>query len=300
MRVGVIVAARRPAPFLEEALESVLSQDPPPDDVVVVDHASEPPLELRDGMRVVRLGDARGGPAAARAAGLRALRCELVALADSDDVWEPEKLAAQVRALADHPSAAVCFGRATVIDARGRTTGEQLPELEAGLHPATQLQRWLFEGNPIPASSVIVRRAALDDAGGFDPGVPLPAASDWDLWLRLAAAGCEFVCEPAARIRYRRHSGGLTSDLSRLAEAALGIHERHAGLVDAATARRVHAADLELLARARIRERRYAEARQALAEAASIRRPQLRERALRAAAGVPVVRGALGRRNPYA
>ena len=56
MRVGVIVAARGPVPFLAEALESVLSQDPGPDDVVVVDHASEPSLDAVDGVRLVSHG----------------------------------------------------------------------------------------------------------------------------------------------------------------------------------------------------------------------------------------------------
>src|SRR5689334_23236365 len=100
MRVGVIVAARGPVPYLAEALDSVLSQDPAPDAVVVVDHASEPPLDASatPGVRLVRLDDPGGGPAAARAAGLAALDTELIALADADDVWEPEKLSAQLDA----------------------------------------------------------------------------------------------------------------------------------------------------------------------------------------------------------
>ena len=56
-------------------------------------------------------------------------------------------------------------------------------------------------------------------------------AEDWDLWLRIAAAGGAFVCEPAARIRYRRHPGGLTADVRRLAAAQLAMHEAHRELV---------------------------------------------------------------------
>src|SRR5204863_7032137 len=86
--VGVIVPVRAPAPYLGEALESVLAQDPAPDDVVVVDDGPQPPLEvpgeLADRVRVVRA--AAGGPAAARAAGLHATDAGLIALADADDV----------------------------------------------------------------------------------------------------------------------------------------------------------------------------------------------------------------------
>ena len=311
MRVGVIAAARAPVPFLDEALESALRQEPAPDAVVVVDHASAPPLALPEGVRSVRLEDAGGGPARARQAGLEAIRdCDLVALLDADDAWEPGKLAAQVAALERHPEAAVCFGRALVVDAAGRPTGERLPEAEPGLHAdappadvpapdAGRFARLLYERNPIPASSALVRREALEAVGGFEPDVSLPAASDWHLWLRLAEAGYAFLCVPEARIRYRRHGGGLTANVSRLAEAGLAVHERFAGLVPAEVARSARARDLETLARGRIRERRYAEARSALAEASTLDGLAPRERALRVLLAVPGLRGALGRRSPY-
>src|SRR4051812_6877904 len=119
MRVGVILAARAPVPWLDEALASVVAQAP---DVVLVDHASTPPLEAASGVRVVRMDDPGGGPAAARQAGLDALDTELIAIADADDVWEAGKLKAQLAALEAHPDAAVCFGRAVVMDERGRET----------------------------------------------------------------------------------------------------------------------------------------------------------------------------------
>jgi glycosyltransferase involved in cell wall biosynthesis len=299
MRVGVIVAARAPVPHLAEALDSVLSQEPAPDRIVVVDHASEPAIPDRDGVELIRVGGPGGGPAAARAAGLAALDTELVALADADDVWEPGKLRAQLEALAANPEAAVCFGRALVIDAGGRPTGEQLPELPAGPLSADAMRRELFLRNAIPAASTVIRRDALDAVGGFVPSEPLPAASDWDLWLRLVEAGHGFVCEPGARIRYRRHDGGLTADIVRLAEAGLAIHERHASLVDEQTARQARATDLETLARGRIRERRYDEAREALTEAAELRPPAARERLLSVATRLPGARSILGRRSPY-
>src|SRR4051812_39358026 len=227
MRVGVILAARAPVSYLAEAVASVLSQEPAPDEVVVVDHASSPPVGAIAGARVLRLEEPGGGPAAARGAGLVELDSELIALADADDVWEPGKLVAQLEALEAHPEVAVCFGRAVAIDANGRETGEQLPELAAGVHQAQSLRRAMYERNLIPAASAVIRRDALEAAGGFEPEEPLPGGSDWDLWLRLVGAGCAFVREPKARIQYRRHGGGLTADVARVAEAGLAIHERH-------------------------------------------------------------------------
>jgi glycosyltransferase involved in cell wall biosynthesis len=302
MRVGVIVPVRAPAPYLAEALGSVLGQDPAPDTVVVVDDGSEPPLELGDKhaarVRLVRLGRA-AGPAAAREAGLAELDTELVALADADDVWEPGKLAAQLAAFETYPAAAVCFGRAVAVDGSGRATGERLPEVAPGLQPGEELRERLFKKNIVPAASAVVRRDALAAVGGFDGGPALPAASDWELWLRLAAAGHAFVYEPLALLRYRRHAGALTSDVARLGEAGLAIHAAHAALVDAETARWARAQDLATIARGRVRQRRYADARAALQEAAALRPPVSRERALRILVRLPGVRALLGRRRPY-
>jgi glycosyltransferase involved in cell wall biosynthesis len=280
MRIGVIVPVKPPTPYLDEALESLRAQDPAPDEhVVVLDDLGKGPAEMRqEGLG--RLGD-----------------CDWIALLDADDAWEPGKLAAQRAAIARHPGAAVCFGRAIAVDERGEPTGEQLPELEAGLHAAAELAPRLFESNPIPASSALIRRDWLLDAGGF--AGPAPLASDWDLWLRLAACGCDFVCEPRARIRYRRHGGGVTADVSALAESRLAVHDSHESLVAEDVRRRVKSDDLVLLARGRIRERRWEEAARALREADKCEPLGRRELMLRRLVRVPGLRNVLGRRRPY-
>jgi hypothetical protein len=280
MRIGVIMPVREPAPFLEEALASALEQERAPEAHAVVH-------------------DERGrGPAATRQAALAELgECDWVALLDADDAWEPGKLAAQREAVAQHPEAVMCFGRAQAVDGLGRPTGEQLPELRAGLHTAEELAPILYWSNPIPTSSAIIRRDALERAGGF--AGPAPLASDWDLWLRLVSQGGAFVCETGARIRYRRHGGGVTADVAAMAESMLEVHAAHAQLVDDESRRRAEARDLVLLARGRIRQRRYRAAAQALARADALLPLRGRERVMRRLVGVPGVRSALGRRRPY-
>lgn len=301
MSVGVLIPVRAPAPFLAEALDAVLAQQPAPERVLVVDDGSEPALRLdprhAPHCKLVRLPRGQG-VAAARNAGLEALDTEWVALADADDIWRPGKLAAQLAALSVHPEADLCFGSVTAIGADGEPTGERwVAQPPAGLVAPETLAALVYQDNPIPTSSVIVRRATLLDAGGFRPR---PVASDLDMWLRLAGAGRRMVCEPAAGILYRRHNGGLTGDVAALAEGAMAVHGEHAGLVDEATRRHVRARDLRTLAAGRIRQRRYAEARAALAESASLAPPDARARALALLVRVPGLRAALGRRDPYA
>jgi hypothetical protein len=269
-----------PAPFLDEAVQSALEQDAPPDEHAIVrDERGDGPAPTRDAA-LARLGD-----------------CDWVALLDADDAWEPGKLAAQRDAIARHPDAVVCFGRATAVGEDGRPTGERLPELPAGALSPGELAPILFESNPIPTSSALVRRDVLVRAGGF--AAPAPLASDWDLWLRLIAAGATFVCEPRARIRYRRHRGGVTADVGALAESRLAVHEAHADLVDEDRRRLAESRDRVLLARGRIRERRYREAADALRRAHALEPLHGRERALGHLVRVPVIRSMLGRRRPY-
>jgi glycosyltransferase involved in cell wall biosynthesis len=280
MRIGLIIPVRPPEPFLDEAVRSALEQEPPPDEHAVVhDEAGRGPARTRD-EGLGRLGD-----------------CDWIALLDADDAWEPGKLAAQRAALERHPGAALCFGRASVVGQDGEPTGEALPELPAGLHAAEELAPVLYESNPIPTSSVLIRHDALVAAGGF--AGPAPLASDWDLWLRLLARGGSFVCEPAARVRYRRHAGGVTADVAALAESMAKVHAAHGSLVDEDSRRRAESRDLVLLARGRVRQRRYGEAAEALRRADALDPLAGRERLLRGLVRVPGLRAALGRRAPY-
>lgn len=298
---GVVVPVHGWAPYLAETLDGIIEQQPRPEVVVVVDDGSQPALRLHPDhaphCRLVRHERCRG-LAAARATGLAALETDLVALCDGDDTWAPGKHAAQLAALAAHPQAAVCVGRALIVGLDGLPTGERWDELEAGAHSAAQLLPRLYERNPLCVSSALMRRAAVLEVGGF--AWPLPRCEDWDLWLRLIAGGHGFAFEPAAVVRYRRAPGALTSDVAGLAEAQLHVHATHAALVDAPTRRRVEAADRRARARGLVRRRDYAAARAELRRAVALRRPSPRDAALAAALLVPGLRAGLGRRDPYA
>jgi glycosyltransferase involved in cell wall biosynthesis len=241
VRIGVVIPVSGFPRYLTETLDAVLAQDP--DAVVVVDDGSFEPVRC-DRVQVIRR-ERPGGPGAARATGVAALGdVDAIALCDADDAWEPGSLAALVAGLQSEPRAAVAFGRALVVGADGRPTGERWQEPAPGLHePAA-----FYAHNPIPTSCSALRRSALEEAGGF--GAPDLVAEDWDLWLRLRGA---LLCVPDARVRYRRHPDGLTADVERLARAQLALHERHARLVEDATARAAQESDRRALRRARLR-----------------------------------------------
>ncbi|MCW3014780.1 MAG: glycosyl transferase family 2, partial [Solirubrobacterales bacterium] len=274
MRVGVLVPVHGFAPFLAEALDSVLAQDVDTV-VVVVDDGSPQPVVLHPDhaaqVTLVRRPVA-GGPAQARATGLERLDADisLVALCDADDAWCLGALTATVRALDEEPEVGWAFGRALVVGPDGRPSGECWVQPPAGRLDAATFALDLYAANPVPTSSIVLRRVALRAAGGF--ASPVRVAEDWELWLRLCGAGADALCVPGATVRYRRHPGGLTADVTGLATAQLAVHEQHAQLVGPRAAHQVIANDHAALAAGLARDGDYSGARAAWAQVGA-RRP---------------------------
>src|SRR5262249_4621066 len=106
-RVSVVIPTYERRRWVCRAVESVLAQTRPADEILVVDDGSSDgtadELARRFGARVRVLVQPNGGVAAARNAGVRAARHPLVAFLDSDDCWLPSKLERQLP-LHDDPS----------------------------------------------------------------------------------------------------------------------------------------------------------------------------------------------------
>ena len=238
----VVPVYNRPA-FVGEALRSALTQQCPGDlEVVAVDDGStdETPKVLAEiaaadpRVRVIR--QANAGPAHARNHAMREGRGELLALLDSDDVWLPGKLAAQVALLDANPRAALVHSDVDEFWEDGEGEWTRRPPIVSG-----DVLRTLLHRNVIHTMTVILRRSVIEEVGGFDPD--FPPCEDWDLWLRIADRH-EIVGDPERRVRVRLHEGGISSDplvvyrqATRLLAAAaerLGA----AGHADAAFARR--------------------------------------------------------------
>ena len=285
-RVSVIVPVYNRPAFVGEAVRSALAQDCPGGmEVVVVDDGStdDTPRVLEDlaasDGRIRVLRQANAGPAHARNHALREARGELLALLDSDDVWLPGKLAAQVALLDAHPEAAFAHSDVDEFWEHGEGAWTRRPEIVSG-----HVLRVLLKRNVIHTMTVVLRRAVIDEVGGFDAAYP--PCEDWDLWLRIAARH-PVVGDPERRVRVRLHEGGISSDplvvyrqASRLLAAAaerLGT----AGHGDAAFARRQAARWHVKYGRRLARAGRDDEARAAWAAAARLH-PMGRLDALRA------------------
>ena len=185
---------------LRRAARSVLGQDYPFIELVVVDDGSTGPTaevldELTsDDRRVVVLRlDESLGSSGARNAGLAAASGELVGFCDDDDVWPPGSASAAVAA--STPSTGVVYGWHEVMhEESGRCVTFRPPGMSS---PA--LMRWIN----VPAIlSGVVRRSVVGDALTFD--TDLYWSEDWDLWLRCSDHA-PMACIPQALYRYVQH-----------------------------------------------------------------------------------------------
>src|SRR6185369_6342387 len=135
------------------------------------------------------------------------------------DLWHPEKLAHQAALLDTVPAAGLCYTVARYVDHDGRP----LPIRRPPAPIAGELFAPLVRANRMILSSVMIRRAVLDDGNAFDASLPVMGCEDWDLWLRIARRHHVLVV-PAELTRYRVHPGNtpqaaiLASGLAVLAK----------------------------------------------------------------------------------
>ncbi|MGY2128006.1 mycofactocin biosynthesis glycosyltransferase MftF [Blastococcus sp. SYSU DS0617] len=194
--------------------------------VVVVDDGSAAPVRAQ-GVVVVRHEAARG-PAAARNAGLRAVRTPFVAFLDSDCVPRPGWLSALLPHLAD-PRLAVVAPRIVGLPGRGWLQDHEAVggALDMGEHAAPV--RPLSGVSYVPSAALLCRRSAL--GAGFDEA--LRVAEDVDLVWRLTAAGWRVRYDPAAEVAHQ-HPTGTVEWVRRRAFYGTGaalLAARHGGLV---------------------------------------------------------------------
>lgn len=205
--VSVVMPTRYRRHVLPRTLASVLGQDGVHLEVVVVDDASGDDTgrylsELDDPrVRVVR-HEAPRGPARARNVGIELAVGRFVAFCDDDDLWAPDKLAAQLDALRRQPGTGWSSVSTVVVDQRLRATGVLRPP--AGPEVARALLRRNVVGSP---SGVMAATDLLRRLGGFDSRLSLVA--DWDLWIRLALASPLASCDRPLLV-YVRHSRSHT------------------------------------------------------------------------------------------
>jgi glycosyltransferase involved in cell wall biosynthesis len=181
--VSVLMGVHNGAPWISRAVESVLAQTLADLELIVVDDGSTdatPGLLAAVGdPRLTVEAQPRAGLARALNRALARARAPLVARLDADDMALPPRLARQRAFLDAHPAVGLLGTAARVVDESGHPVGAiQPPEDDDAI------RRALIRRNPFVHSSVMLRRALVEQVGGYD--VSFAVAQDYDLWLRLS------------------------------------------------------------------------------------------------------------------
>jgi glycosyltransferase involved in cell wall biosynthesis len=207
--VSILMPVRNAAPYLDEAIASLIGQSFGDFELIAIDNGSTdatPDLlarwaELDPRLRVDQLGRARLSGCLNHAAALA--RAPLLARLDADDVAEPDRLRAQVAAFAANPGLGLVGSAATLIDPAGRKLGE--------LHPPTddaELRRRQQASSGFVTSTTMVRKALFERVGGYRQGLNI--SEDFDLWVRISEH-CEIANLPDLLISYRVHPRSATA-----------------------------------------------------------------------------------------
>jgi cellulose synthase/poly-beta-1,6-N-acetylglucosamine synthase-like glycosyltransferase len=220
--VAVVIPTFNRSRVVRRAIESVLAQTRPADEIIVVDDGSTDGtaavVSSYPGVRLIR--KTNGGLASARNAGILANQCEWVAFLDDDDWFAPNLLEKLEDAVSADPGVELIYAATYRVDREGRNVGRNL---RGHRLPAVPLAALAIE-NFILCSAVRVRRRTLLEAGLFDPSVRL--CEDQDLWLRVAALGARFayISQPLAYIT--KQSTTMSGCPLRMALATLNVLER--------------------------------------------------------------------------
>ncbi len=205
--VSVIIPTFNRAGWLSESIDSVLHQTHPSVELIVVDDGSTdhtPDVVQAFGDRLTYLQQPNRGVSAARNVGVAASRGTWVAFLDSDDLWQPSKVAAQVAVFQARPYIQVCYTDEIWIRHGVRVNPKRIHQKYSG---------WLFEPSLprciISPSSVMMHRELWARLGGFDER--LPACEDYDLWLRMTSRVPVILVREALIVK----RGGHADQLSR-------------------------------------------------------------------------------------
>jgi glycosyltransferase involved in cell wall biosynthesis len=225
-KVSVIMPAYNVAPYIGAAIESVIGQTMPDWELVIADDGSTDSTAEIVGAYVARdprirlLRHANSGISAARNRALQQASGEFLAILDSDDLWEPTYLHAQLAIFAAHPEVDIVTGNGWFLG--GRLHG-QPARPSPDPRPQPTLAGILADETSIFILS-IMRRRVYDAIGGFDE--KLRTNEDYDFWLRAASAGFRFRRNDEPLGHYRRREDSLSASDVRMLSGILVVYDR--------------------------------------------------------------------------
>lgn len=199
--VSVLLPVYNGMPYLPSALDSLLAQDHGDFEIIAIDDgstdASAEHLQGRRDSRLRVLRQANHGLASTLNRALSVSSSPYIARQDQDDISRPSRLTRQIAYLRAHP-------RCGLLGTWADVWQEDTPTSRRLSHPTgnAELQVLGLFDTRFVHSSVMARRDAIDQAGGYPTAPERNPPEDFDLWSRMAAV-CELANLPEPLLTYR-------------------------------------------------------------------------------------------------
>jgi glycosyltransferase involved in cell wall biosynthesis len=229
LKISVVIPTHNRQEELKRALKSLFEQTVLPDEVIVVDDASQPAVNddiFNDAPGSVSTKLLRHalpeGAASARNNGIKNASGDWIAFLDDDDEFFPNKLECIIDFIKANKEADVIYHPAEIHLVNEKVKYFSRPGL---LNNKRENFRKLFIRNEVGGTSmVIARKESIANVGFFTES--LPAIEDHELWLKMASAGLEFcrVNIPLTHYYYNTQKKSLTKSLEKR-DLALGYIE---------------------------------------------------------------------------
>lgn len=232
-----VIAAYNEEDMVADAIRSVLAQTRGDFELIVVDDGSrdrtaEVVRSFGSDGRLRLISQQNRGLAASLNTGIAAGSAPYIALLDADDLWMPTYLERMGEALGGGETVGLAYTEAWWYSQRQgrffRRTNAQYhgapespPEDPEALLVALMPDNWMF-------GLTAMRRSVIDRVGGFEEG--LRAGEDYDLWIRILAAGYRAVRAPGRLAIQRDRAVSMSTDEASMATAARDVYARAAEL----------------------------------------------------------------------
>jgi len=210
MKVSVIIPTFNRFSLISRAIDSVLNQTIKPFEIIVVDDGSSDNTStfIKNNYKSVKLIKQNNlGVSKARNVGIKNSSGDWIALLDSDDEWEKNKLEVQIKSLSEYDYYSVCHTNEIWIRNGIRVNQKKRHQKYGG-----DIFDKCLDICRISPSSIIFKKNIINEVGWFDEGLSI--CEDYDLWLRITANFKILFIDKPLVIKYGGHSDQLSKSVN--------------------------------------------------------------------------------------
>ncbi|MEH2009601.1 glycosyltransferase family A protein [Nostoc sp.] len=210
--ISVIIVVKNGERYLSKAIESVINQTYPPDEILVVNgDSTDSTAQIAKSYKNVRYLHQQGkGLANARNTGIHNARGELIAFLDHDDYWTLDKLEVQINHFINSPDIQYSYANVKLF-------------LEPGCELRSGFRQQQFEEEQVGRTpgTLVVRKSLFDQIGKFNPSFAIGCDVDW--FTRTKDYNIKAVFLPQVLLYKRVHDYNLSKNVKTNKEELLKV-----------------------------------------------------------------------------